>query len=153
MTWKIFLTSLLLIGICSIASAIDCFKCVSINGDNPACEDPFHNNSTVGILESNCMGGKKGRDGLFPASSCLKLSGVYADTQETLIVRDCSMDSGTLTLDTELVRMSHCGSFVLEGRYVKGCLQSCDDVDGCNASYKVFIATTALLLPLLLQFI
>ncbi|KAK2709249.1 hypothetical protein QYM36_013045 [Artemia franciscana] len=77
MTWKIFLTSLLLIGICSIASAIDCFKCVSINGDNPACEDPFHNNSTVGILESNCMGGKKGRDGLFPASSCLKLSGVY----------------------------------------------------------------------------
>ena len=23
---------------------IGCFKCTSVNGDNPACEDPFHNN-------------------------------------------------------------------------------------------------------------
>jgi hypothetical protein len=24
--------------------SIGCFKCHSINGENPACEDPFHNN-------------------------------------------------------------------------------------------------------------
>ena len=39
-----------------------------------------------------------------------------ADTGETMVIRSCSLDSGSLTLDTELVRMSHCGSFVMEGR-------------------------------------
>ena len=33
-----------------------------------------------------------------------------------MVIRTCALDSGTLTLDTELVRMSHCGSFVLDGR-------------------------------------
>jgi hypothetical protein len=28
--------------------------------------------------------------------------------------RGCSLDSGSLTADTELARMSHCGYFVLE---------------------------------------
>ncbi len=57
--------------------AIDCFKCVSVDGSNPACEDPFHNNFTSDMLESPCMGGRKNRNGLFPATACLKLSGVY----------------------------------------------------------------------------
>lgn len=35
---------------------------------------------------------------------------------EKMVIRTCALDSGTLTLDTELVRMSHCGSFVLDGR-------------------------------------
>lgn len=113
--------------------AIDCFKCVSINGANPACEDPFHNNFTSDLLESPCMGGRKNRNGLFPATACLKLAGRYADgNYEKMVVRSCALDSGSLTLDTELVRMSHCGSFVLDGRYVNGCLQSCADGDGCN---------------------
>lgn len=58
-------------------SAIDCFKCVSVNGENPACEDPFHNNFTSDLLESPCLGGRKGRNGLFPATACLKLAGRY----------------------------------------------------------------------------
>jgi len=58
---------------------IDCFKCVSVNGTNPACEDPFHNNYTYDLLERPCMGGRKNRDGLFPASSCIKLSGRYCE--------------------------------------------------------------------------
>nr|CAH0098153.1 unnamed protein product [Daphnia galeata] len=116
-------------------SAIDCFKCVSVNGENPACEDPFHNNFTSDLLESPCLGGRKGRNGLFPATACLKLAGRYADgNYEKMVIRTCALDSGTLTLDTELVRMSHCGSFVLDGRYVNGCLQSCDDGDGCNSA-------------------
>ena len=57
--------------------AIDCFKCVSVNGENPACEDPFHNNFTSDLLESPCLGGRKGRNGLFPATACLKLAGRY----------------------------------------------------------------------------
>ena len=60
-----------------LSSGIDCFKCVSINGSNPACEDPFHNNYTSNILERPCMGGRKGRNGLFPASACIKVVGKY----------------------------------------------------------------------------
>ncbi|KAF2363475.1 hypothetical protein FHG87_005773 [Trinorchestia longiramus] len=113
--------------------SIDCFKCVSVNGDNRACEDPFHNNYSTKILESPCMAGRKNREGLFPATACIKLSGVY-DSGPTVVIRDCALDSGTLTTDTEIIRMSHCGSFKLDGKYVRGCLRSCDDADGCNSA-------------------
>ena len=33
-----------------------------------------------------------------------------------LTIRGCAVDSGTLTADTEMVRLSHCGSFVLDTR-------------------------------------
>ncbi|XP_068233916.1 uncharacterized protein [Palaemon carinicauda] len=125
---------LIMMSLAEGAMGIDCFKCVSVNGDNPGCEDPFNNNYTVGMLESPCMAGRKGREGLFPASACIKLAGIYDDNGQTLIIRDCTVDSGSLTLDTELARMSHCGAFVLSGRYVKGCLQSCDDHEGCNGA-------------------
>ncbi|CAG0888763.1 unnamed protein product [Cyprideis torosa] len=98
--------------------AIACFKCVSRNGDNPACEDPFHNNYTEDLLQSPCMGGRKGRNGLFPATACIKLAGYYLDTEEFFVIRTCEVDSGTVTLDTELVRQSHCGSFIYDGRWV-----------------------------------
>ena len=60
-------------------TCIACFKCVSVGKDNPSCEDPFHNNMTRGevSLEQPCMGGRKGRDGLFPASDCIKVTGNY----------------------------------------------------------------------------
>jgi len=38
---------------------------------------------------------------------------------EKMVIRSCALDSGSLTLDTELVRMSHCGSFVMDGRLGK----------------------------------
>lgn len=119
------------------AEGIDCFKCVSVNGSNPACEDPFHNNYTDDLLERPCLGGRKGRNGLFPASSCIKLTGYYTDGGGTIMVRGCALDSGTLTTDTELIRMSHCGSFYFNERYVRGCVQSCDDVDACNNSNRM----------------
>ena len=67
------------------AAGIDCFKCVSVNGSNPACEDPFHNNHSSNILERPCMGGRKGRNGLFPASACIKLSGTYCKQNNFLL--------------------------------------------------------------------
>ncbi|KAJ0169810.1 hypothetical protein K1T71_014416 [Dendrolimus kikuchii] len=115
---------------------IDCFKCVSMNGKFPACDDPFHNNHSLQMLESPCMGGRKGRDGLFPATSCIKVAGVFDDTGETITVRGCGLDSGTATTDTEIIRMSHCGRFYYDGRYVHGCLQSCNDAEACNKSLK-----------------
>ncbi|CAG9789841.1 unnamed protein product [Diatraea saccharalis] len=121
----------------NMASSIDCFKCVSMNGRFPACDDPFHNNHSLQMLESPCMGGRKGRDGLFPATSCIKIAGVFDDTGETITVRGCGLDSGTATTDTEIIRMSHCGRFYYDDRYVHGCLQSCNDADACNSSRKM----------------
>ncbi|KAL9697774.1 hypothetical protein quinque_001215 [Culex quinquefasciatus] len=122
----------LLMALIKCAHGIDCFKCVSMNGANKACDDPFHNNYSTAILESPCMGGRKGRDGLFPATACIKIAGYYDDTGETITVRGCALDSGTLTTDTEIIRMSHCGRFFYDDRYVHGCLQSCNDADACN---------------------
>ena len=62
----------------ALRAGIECFKCVSVNGSNPACEDPFHNNRTISFLEKPCMGGRKNRDGLFPASACIKLHGRFS---------------------------------------------------------------------------
>lgn len=116
---------------------IDCFKCISVNKDYKPCEDPFHNNYTLDVFESPCMGGRKGRDGLYPATSCIKITGVFDDNGDTLVIRGCALDSGTLTTDTEIVRMSHCGSFVYHDRFVRGCVQSCNDADACNSSNKI----------------
>merc|ERR1719427_2061458 len=99
---------------------IGCFKCVSVNGDNPHCDDKFHHNVS-GLYENPCMGGRKGRDGLYPASNCLKITGTYDDTGDSIMIRGCALDSGTLTTDTEIIRMSHCGYFFFNDRYVTGC--------------------------------
>ena len=63
----------------SLAEGIGCFKCASENGSNPACDDPFHNNYTDNFYERPCMGGRKNRNGLFPASSCIKMTGYYSE--------------------------------------------------------------------------
>ena len=64
--------------------SIDCFKCISINGDYAPCEDPFHNNYTVDVFQSPCMAGRKGRDGVFPATSCVKINGVVGKSTYTV---------------------------------------------------------------------
>ncbi|XP_075145356.1 uncharacterized protein LOC142220228 [Haematobia irritans] len=128
------LFSVIVMSLITHVESIDCFKCVSKNGANKACDDPFHNNYSTAILESPCMGGRKGRDGLFPATACIKIAGYYDDTGETITVRGCALDSGTLTTDTEIIRMSHCGKFYYDDRYVHGCLQSCSDADACNSA-------------------
>ncbi|KAK5976874.1 hypothetical protein GCK32_016635 [Trichostrongylus colubriformis] len=54
-----------------------------------------------------------------------------------MIIRTCALDSGTLTADTEIVRISHCGHFKFEGYHYTGCVQACDS-DGCNSSHLRF---------------
>eukprot|EP00091_Calanus_sinicus_P017426 TRINITY_DN37667_c0_g1_i1.p1 TRINITY_DN37667_c0_g1~~TRINITY_DN37667_c0_g1_i1.p1 ORF type:complete len:111 (-),score=23.45 TRINITY_DN37667_c0_g1_i1:343-675(-) len=84
----IFIFTFLTIENCRKVACIACFKCVSVDGDNPSCEDKFHNNATEGMVElvSPCMGGRKGRDGLFPASDCIKVTGSYVDTGESMMI-------------------------------------------------------------------
>ncbi|KAI1303078.1 hypothetical protein HDE_02463 [Halotydeus destructor] len=101
------------------------------------------------MLHTPCWAGRKNRDGVFPATACIKLNGVFSSTGKTMMVRDCALDSGTLTTDTELVRMSHCGSFVFDEKYVSGCVQSCFE-DACNASFQVKHTLPLLLLTLIM---
>ena len=35
------------------------------------------------------------------------------------MIRGCAVDSGTLTTDTEIIRMSHCGAFYFDKRYTQ----------------------------------
>lgn len=39
------------------------------------------------------------------------------DNGDDITVRGCALDSGTLTTDTEIIRMSHCGGFYYNDRY------------------------------------
>lgn len=40
------------------------------------------------------------------------------DDKTRITVRGCALDSGTLTTDTEIIRMSHCGKFYYDDRWV-----------------------------------
>ncbi len=135
-------------------SGIGCFVCTSHDGDEPFCEDPFNTtnpNSTVDYYVPNCMAGRKERDGLFPASVCVKVKGTYWETGKTLVIRTCALDSNSLTMDTEIARIEHsCGMFdfvsdpdghehdhgqrPLNADRLQGCIEVCDSVDGCNKS-------------------
>lgn len=57
---------------------------------------------------------------IFQSTLCL-LSDIHThsyadDTGESITVRGCALDSGTLTTDTEIIRMSHCGKFYYDDR-------------------------------------
>ncbi|XP_045126242.1 uncharacterized protein LOC123513237 [Portunus trituberculatus] len=136
---------------------LDCFKCGSVNGSDPQCSDPFHHNYSTAYLASPCLAGWKGREGVFPASHCVKLSGYFYQTGETMFVRGCTTDSGTLTVDTELGRQSHCGVFLYDDRLVVGCVEACNEFDGCNASSHLsaspYLLLFLLVLLLLLLFV
>uniref|UniRef100_A0A915AMH5 Protein quiver n=1 Tax=Parascaris univalens TaxID=6257 RepID=A0A915AMH5_PARUN len=125
-------------------ASIGCFVCSSFNGSNPLCEDTFNSTINQGTLltlsgtyyQYPCWAFKKQRQGLFPADHCIKVNGYRSDQPaQTMVIRTCALDSGTLTADTEIVRISHCGHFKYEGYQYSGCVQACD-TDGCN------IATT-----------
>lgn len=38
------------------------------------------------------------------------------ETGDSILIRACALDSGTLTTDTEIVRMSHCGHFYYQNK-------------------------------------
>ena len=57
--------------------SIGCYVCSSQGGSQPSCDDTFHNNQTSQFFNPDCPAGRKGRAGIFPASTCLKISGRY----------------------------------------------------------------------------
>ncbi|KHN83847.1 hypothetical protein Tcan_09546 [Toxocara canis] len=94
---------------CAGVESIGCFVCSSFNGSNPSCEDTF--NSTVqhgsqttpgaAHYQYPCWAFMKQRQGLFPADHCIKVNGYRSDEPaQTMVIRTCALDSGTLTADT-----------------------------------------------------
>lgn len=41
---------------------------------------------------------------------------ILESTGQHVTVRGCALDSGTLTTDTEIIRMSHCGGFYFDDK-------------------------------------
>ncbi|PAV90921.1 hypothetical protein WR25_21621 [Diploscapter pachys] len=137
-------------------SSIGCFVCSSFDGENASCEDPFNSTADLGSKEREtasissyhypCLAVRKSRSGLFPADHCIKINGYRANnTSKTLVIRTCALDSGTLTADTEIVRISHCGHFKFEGHHYTGCVQSCE-TDGCNSAPSLLSPSLLILL-------
>ncbi|KAL5022878.1 hypothetical protein ScPMuIL_002033 [Solemya velum] len=117
-------------------SAIGCFVCTSINGDNNDCEDRFNN--TDKYYEHDCWASRKGRIGKFPGTECIKMTASDAETGFRLVVRDCVVDDGGTNSETEIGRQSHCGWLKVvryDGKRMRGCILSCD-TDACNTGEK-----------------
>ncbi|CAD5231947.1 unnamed protein product [Bursaphelenchus xylophilus] len=138
------------------SAGIGCFVCSSFNQGNPECEDMFNSSvshsakGSVANYQYPCWAFKKDRQGLFPADHCVKVNGYQTDdNSQTILIRTCALDSGTLTADTEIVRISHCGHFKYEGKQYTGCVQSCD-TDGCNGVTGPGVMKMAVLVGLIL---
>ena len=58
-----------------LVSSISCYKCSSINGSNPSCEDDFQGDieDKTSFLRAPCLTNLRGRQGLFLATHCIKL--------------------------------------------------------------------------------
>lgn len=95
-------------------------------------------------------------------SNCVCIIFVFVDDNlETITVRGCALDSGTLTTDTEIIRMSHCGKFYYDERWnyiiedkfpfqfnKKNCPSSFTDMS--MAVYKVAVTVMAAMEPQLI---
>ncbi|CAF3746052.1 unnamed protein product [Rotaria socialis] len=79
----LFIARLILI-ICFINSihTLSCFKCMTTTFVNDTCSDPFH--SIDNRFEPECQATIKGKNGLFPARFCVKISGIIVDIDRGL---------------------------------------------------------------------
>ena len=135
-----------------LAVSISCYKCLSINGSNPSCEDLFQGDiaGRPSLLSTPCFTRLRNRQGLFPATHCSKLVVRTGGTHDLippvkpliLVVlgsqsvqytyRTCGRDEAH---DNRITRSSHCGFVKLKWidahRRFRGCLHTCDR-DACN---------------------
>lgn len=58
-----------------LVSSISCYKCSSINGSNPSCDDLFQGDiiGKISLLHTPCLTNLRGRKGIFPSTHCIKL--------------------------------------------------------------------------------
>ena len=119
---------------------LSCFKCMTTNFKDDTCSDPF--NPIDNHLESECLATSKGKNGLFPARFCVKISGVVVDVdrnvnrsllRKSLFLRTCITDnimdstrSSDSTGNFRLKNFNH-----ITGVRMQGTITLCSH-DGCN---------------------
>ncbi len=137
-----FITIFILI-LCFInnISSLSCFKCMTTNILNDTCSDPF--SPIYNRFEPECQATIKGRNGLFPARFCAKISGIIVDIDQNLnrslihknlYLRTCITENimeSTRSLDsTGNFRLKNFASIHGEIK-MQGTITLCT-LDGCN---------------------
>jgi hypothetical protein len=123
-------------------SCLSCFKCMTLNFDNDTCSDPF--NPIDNHLEGECQATSKGKNGLFPARFCVKISGTIVDVdrnvnrsliRKSIFLRTCItdniMDSTRSSASTGNFRLKNFNQ--IKGVRMQGTITLCSN-DGCNQS-------------------
>ena len=119
---------------------LSCFKCMTTNFANDTCSDPF--NPIDNSLESECLATSYGKNGLFPARYCVKISGIIVDVDKNvnrsllhkyIYLRTCIidniMDSSRSSDSTGNFRLKNFNQ--IKGVRMQGTITVCLH-DGCN---------------------
>ena len=125
---------------------LSCFKCMTTDYHNDTCRDPF--NPIDNHFEAECQATIKGKNGLFPARFCAKISGVIVDTdkhlnrsllRKHLYLRTCIteniMDSTRSPDSTGNFRLKNFANIRGSVR-LQGTITLCT-LDGCNSAQTV----------------
>jgi hypothetical protein len=123
---------------------LSCFKCMTTQFGNDTCSDPF--NPIDNHLENECQATSNGRNGLFPARFCVKISGVIVDVdrgvnrsylRKSLFLRTCITDNiMDSTRSSDSTGNFHLKNFdQIKGVRMQGTITLCS-VDGCNRTHR-----------------
>lgn len=131
-------------------SSLSCFKCMTNNFVNDTCSDPF--NPIDNHLESECLATSFGRNGLFPARFCVKISGIVVDVDrhvnrslinKRLYLRTCIIDnimeSTRSTDSTGNFRLKNFNQ--IKGVRMQGTITLCS-MDGCNQGTLLLLSNS-----------
>ncbi|CAF1162451.1 unnamed protein product [Adineta steineri] len=130
---------------------------MTTNFENDTCSDPF--NPIDNHLEAECLATSNGRNGLFPARFCVKISGVIVDVDrhvnrslltKSLFLRTCIidniMDSTRSSDSTGNFRLKNFNQ--IKGVRMQGTITVCSH-DGCNQANLFKINSIIILFSLL----
>ena len=128
-------------------TSLSCFKCMTTDFLNDTCSDLF--NPIYNRFEPECQATIKGRDGLFPARFCVKISGIIVDVDrglnrslihKNLYLRTCITENimeSTRSLDsTGNFRLRNFANIPGEIK-IQGTIALCT-FDGCNHAHLSF---------------
>lgn len=135
---------MLIIFNCKVVDCLSCFKCMTTQFENDTCADPF--NPIDNHLETECQASSNGKNGLFPARFCVKISGIVVDVdpevnrsliRKSLYLRTCIadniMDSTRSSDSTGNFRLKNFDQ--IKGVRMQGTITLCSN-DGCNRAHR-----------------
>lgn len=156
----VLIECLLIVCLFECCTSLSCFKCMTTDFLNDTCSDSF--NPIYNRFEPECQATIKGRDGLFPARFCVKISGIIVDLDrdlnrslihKNLYLRTCITENimeSTRSLDsTGNFRLRNFANIPGEIK-IQGTISLCT-LDGCNhahlsSSHSFILFTTFFLL-------